>query len=78
MPPRKIIATLAGIAGCVAVAWGFHGLILIGDCGGDGAPACPPESTPFFIAVAIGMPAAIIAGSRAAGSPLSDCSPPPR
>src|SRR5690606_31510950 len=67
MPPRKIIATLVGLAGCVAMAWGFHGLMLIGDCGGDGAPACPPESTPFFIAVAVGMPAAIIfgiAGSR--------------
>src|SRR5690606_14548871 len=62
MPHRKIIATLAGLAGCVAAAWGLHGLMLIGDCGGEGAPACPPEATPFAIAVAVGIPAAIISG----------------
>src|SRR5690606_33615446 len=36
--------------------------MLIGNCGGDGAPACPPESTPFFVAVAVGLPVAIIFG----------------
>lgn len=62
MPSRKVIATVIGIAGSIAVAWGLHGLMLIGNCGGYRYPECPPESTPYFIAMAVGMPAAIIAG----------------
>lgn len=62
MSSRKVIGTLVGLAACAAVAYGLHGLILTGNCGGDGYPPCPPESTPYFLAVGIGMPVAIIAG----------------
>lgn len=56
------MAGLVGLAGCVAVAWGLHGLMLTGDCGGEDAPPCPPEATPYFLAVGAGIPAVIVAG----------------
>lgn len=62
MTQRKIIAILLALAGCATVAWGLHGLMQIGSCGGDGAPPCPSEATPYAIAVAAGLPAAILAG----------------
>jgi hypothetical protein len=62
MSQRTLIGGLVGLAGSAAVAWGIHGLMLIGNCGGDGAPPCPPEATPYFVAVAVGLPAAILAG----------------
>src|SRR5690606_17476539 len=43
------------------VAYGVHGLLLTGVCGGRGNP-CPPEATPYVIAVGFGVPVAIIAG----------------
>lgn len=60
MSQRNTIAGLVGLAGCVAVAWGIHGMLLIGDCGGEGAPDCPPEATPYFLAMGLGIPAVIV------------------
>lgn len=62
MSPRTFIAGLVGVAGSVAAAWGLRGLMLTGSCGGEGAPPCPPEATPYFIAVAVGLSVAILAG----------------
>lgn len=67
MPRRKLVATLTGLGGCVAIAWSIHGLMLIGNCGGDDAPPCPPESTPYFIGITAGIIATIFASIAGGG-----------
>ncbi|HLV57292.1 MAG TPA: SHOCT domain-containing protein [Natronosporangium sp.] len=62
MSQRNRVAGLVGLAGGVAVAWGLRGLLLTGDCGGEGTPPCPPEAAPYFVAVGVGIPVVILAG----------------
>lgn len=70
MSERRVIANLVvtanviSLAGSIAVAWGVHRLVSLGvsACGGDFEPPCPPEATPAFIALGLGMPAAILGG----------------
>jgi hypothetical protein len=34
---RRTVANVVGLAARVAMAWGLHGLMLTGTCGGEGA-----------------------------------------
>lgn len=61
MESRRKLANAVGLGGCLAIVWGVHGLVPIGPCGGDTGPECPPEATPYFVAVSVGLPAAIVA-----------------
>ncbi|MER7335232.1 MULTISPECIES: SHOCT domain-containing protein [unclassified Micromonospora] len=66
MSIRKIIAHVVGAAGCVAVAWAIHGLLLIGTCGDVGQPPCPPQAPGYLGALfggIIGVVIAVIAGA---------------
>jgi Short C-terminal domain len=58
---RQPVAYVVGLAACAAITWGVRGLTLTGECGEYPAPPCPPESVPYFLAVGIGLPVAIIA-----------------
>lgn len=62
MSPRVLIGSMIGLAGSLAVGWGIRYLVTFAPCGGDGAPPCPAEATPYAIALAVGLPAAIIGG----------------
>jgi hypothetical protein len=62
MSPRARTGMVVSVAGSLAVGWGLRHLLLIGDCGGPGLPDCPAGATPYFLAVTIGLAAAIIGG----------------
>lgn len=62
MSPRVLIGSVLSLSGSLAVGWGVRHLVTFGPCGGDGVPSCPPEATPYAIAVAVGLPLAIIGG----------------
>lgn len=61
VPLRRPVANIIGLATCAVIGWGVHGLTLTGECGEYPDPPCPPESVPYFLAVGIGIPVAIIA-----------------
>lgn len=52
---KSLIAIVVGLAASVALAWGLHGVAQLSSCGGYGQQPCPPEATPYFIALIVGL-----------------------
>lgn len=71
MSRRTIVLGVVGLGAWTALAWGIHGLMLTGSCGGDDAPPCPPEAVGYLVALIGGVLTSIVAavaGGRLAGA----------
>lgn len=61
MKPRQVAGIALELAGIAAIMFAVWGLIDIGSCGGDDAPPCPPEATPYFLALMGGIVGTVVA-----------------